>query len=93
MEESSRSRFDILINGQMAEANADIIKWSGGSGVAVYMDYMAMMDGDRMEGKRDLLISLKPKLNNNTKWWTGSTDNNPDNNLEGLNPVPDNNLF
>lgn len=56
--ESGQMEFSIFVNEHMAEAKAKIMKWSGGSGVAVYMDYVMMMEGDRMEGKHDMLIAL-----------------------------------
>ncbi|KAG5527696.1 hypothetical protein RHGRI_028587 [Rhododendron griersonianum] len=95
IKESGRMEFSIFVNEQVAEAKGDLIKWSGGNGVAVYKDYVVMMEGDRMEGKRDLLIALRP----HNHGWTEPIDatikgvevfklSNHDKNLAGVNPVP-----
>ncbi|XP_058187729.1 receptor-like protein kinase FERONIA [Rhododendron vialii] len=60
IKDSGQREFCIIINKQIAEAYADIIKWSGGIGVAVFRDYVVKMDGDRMEGKRDIVITIRP---------------------------------
>ncbi|XP_058187705.1 receptor-like protein kinase FERONIA [Rhododendron vialii] len=94
IKESGRMEFSIFVNEQVAEAKGDLIKWSGGNGVAVYKDYVVMMEGDRMEGKRDLLIALRP----HNHGWTEPIDatikgvevfklSNHDKNLAGVNPV------
>ncbi|KAF7129657.1 hypothetical protein RHSIM_Rhsim10G0054400 [Rhododendron simsii] len=94
IKESGRMEFSIFVNEQVAEAKGDLIKWSGGNGVAVYKDYVVMMEGDRMEGKRDLLIVLRP----HNHGWTEPIDatikgvevfklSNHDKNLAGVNPV------
>ncbi|XP_057482773.1 receptor-like protein kinase FERONIA [Actinidia eriantha] len=97
VKEIGQRKFCILINKQIAEAYADIIEWSGGNGVAVYRDYVAMMEGDRMEGKRDLVIALRPHCHDGgTKHASDPILNglevfklsNPDNNLAGPNPKP-----
>ncbi|KAL7256542.1 hypothetical protein ACSBR1_010473 [Camellia fascicularis] len=98
IKESGHMVFKIFVNNQMVEANADIIKWSGSNGVAVYRDYVLTMEGDRMEGKCDMLIALCPHYYN-YEWMTTHIDailkalevfklSNPDNNLAGVNPVP-----
>ncbi|XP_058187696.1 receptor-like protein kinase FERONIA [Rhododendron vialii] len=94
IKESGRMEFSIFVNEQVAEAKGDLIKWSGGNGVAVYKDYVVMMEGDRMEGKQDLLIVLRP----HNHGWTEPIDatikgvevfklSNHDKNLAGVNPV------
>lgn len=92
--------FSIFIDNQIAEANADLIKWAGGNGIAVYRDYMVMMEGDRTVGKRDMTITLSPhKSHDNMGNMEHSADailkglevfklSNPDNNLAGVNMVP-----
>ncbi|CAL5324943.1 unnamed protein product [Camellia sinensis] len=98
IKESGHMVFKIFVNNQMVEANADIIKWSGSNGVAVYRDYVLTMEGDRMKGKRDMVIVLCPH-NHSYEWRTTHIDailkglevfklSNPDNNLAGVNPVP-----
>ncbi|GFS30492.1 malectin/receptor-like protein kinase family protein [Actinidia rufa] len=90
-------KFCILINKQIAEASADLIEWSGGNGVAMYRDYVVMMEGDRMEGKRDLFMALRPHCHDRgTKHSSDPILNglevfklsNPDNNLASPNPKP-----
>ncbi|PSR87740.1 Receptor-like protein kinase [Actinidia chinensis var. chinensis] len=95
--ENGHKEFSIYVNEQMAEANVDLIKWGGRNGVALYRDYVMMMNGDRMEGKRDLLIALITRMSHNNE-WTKQTDtilkglevfklSNTDNNLAGVNPA------
>ncbi|KAG5523027.1 hypothetical protein RHGRI_034992 [Rhododendron griersonianum] len=94
IKESGRMEFSIFVNEQVVEAKGDLIHWSGGNGVAVFKDYVVIMDGERMEGKRDLLIALLPHNHE----WTEPIDatikglevfklSNPDKNLAGVNPV------
>ncbi|KAL7232200.1 hypothetical protein ACSBR2_010262 [Camellia fascicularis] len=98
IKESDHMVFTIFVNNQMVEANADIIKWSGSNGVAVYRDYVLTMGGDRMEGECDMVIALCPH-NHSYEWRTTHIDailkglevfklSNPDNNLAGVNPMP-----
>ncbi|XP_027104832.2 putative receptor-like protein kinase At5g39000 [Coffea arabica] len=51
--------FSLLINNQIAETKADVIRWSGGHGVPVYRDYMVKMKGDQSGRSCDLLIALQ----------------------------------
>ncbi|XP_057481355.1 receptor-like protein kinase FERONIA [Actinidia eriantha] len=97
IKEIGQRKFCILINKQIAEAYADLIKWSGANGVAVYRDYVVVMEGDRIEGKRDLVIALRPHCRDGgTKHASDPILNglevfklsNPDNNLAGPNPKP-----
>ncbi|KAI8018133.1 Receptor-like protein kinase FERONIA [Camellia lanceoleosa] len=37
-------------------------RWNGGNGVAMHRDYMVTMEGERVEGKRDVLSSCTPSL-------------------------------
>ncbi|KAG5527686.1 hypothetical protein RHGRI_028577 [Rhododendron griersonianum] len=95
IKEIGRVEFSIFVNEQVVEAKVDLIQWSGGNGVAVFKDYVVIMDGDRLEGKRDLLIALRPQNHE----WTVPIDatlkglevfklSNTDKNLAGVNPVP-----
>ncbi|XP_058187709.1 receptor-like protein kinase FERONIA [Rhododendron vialii] len=95
IKEIGRVEFSIFVNEQVVEAKVDLIQWSGGNGVAVFKDYVVIMDGDRMEGKRDLLIALRPQNHE----WMEPIDatlkglevfklSNTDKNLAGVNPVP-----
>ena len=98
IKESGNTGFSIFVNEEVAEAKADITEWSGRNGVAVYRDYVVMMEGDRTEGKHDLLIALCPHKIDNYD-WTEQIDailkglevfklSNHDKNLAGVNPVP-----
>ncbi|PSS30528.1 Receptor-like protein kinase [Actinidia chinensis var. chinensis] len=69
IKESGNMQFSILFNEEVAETNADVMKWSGGNGVAVYRDYVVIMEGDRLQGKRDLLITLFPHRDDNQDWY------------------------
>ncbi|KAG5527674.1 hypothetical protein RHGRI_028565 [Rhododendron griersonianum] len=95
IEERDRTKFSVFFDEHVAEAKADIIKWSGGNRVAVYRDYVVRIEGDRMEGKHDLLIAYFPHNHE----WIEDIDtvlkglevfklSNPDKNLAGVNPVP-----
>ncbi|KAF3631017.1 putative HUA2-like protein 1-like [Capsicum annuum] len=80
--------FTVVINNQKAEDEADVIKWSGGHGISVYRDYVAIMEGDRREGKHNLSIVLQPKfasISNHRNAILNGIEvfklSNPDNNL------------
>ncbi|XP_059633107.1 receptor-like protein kinase FERONIA [Cornus florida] len=92
--DSSQKQFDLLLNNKMVEIDANVIKWSGGNGVAIYRDYVVMMEGDRMECRRDLIITLQLKYVSSTKKIDPILKGieifkltNPDNNLACANPV------
>ncbi|XP_057491320.1 probable receptor-like protein kinase At5g38990 [Actinidia eriantha] len=98
IKERGNTGFSIFVNEEVAEAKSDIIEWSGQNGVAVYRDYVVMMEGNRMEGKRDLLIALCPHKIDNYD-WNEQIDailkglevfklSNHDKNLAGVNPEP-----
>lgn len=97
IKEIGQREFGVFMDGKIAEASADLIKWSGGNGVAVYKDYMVIIDGDKMEGKRDLLIAVQPlSYEARTEHHTGAVLSglevfklsNPDNSLASQNPKP-----
>ncbi|XP_052200097.1 receptor-like protein kinase FERONIA isoform X3 [Diospyros lotus] len=100
IKEVGQMEFSIFIDSQIAEADADLIKWAGGNGIAVYRDYMVMMEGDRTEGKRDMTITLSPHRSHDDRGnMEHSADailkglevfklSNPDNSLAGVNMVP-----
>ncbi|EYU44215.1 hypothetical protein MIMGU_mgv1a000477mg [Erythranthe guttata] len=83
-------QFSIFINNQIAENDANIIQRGGESGVAVYRDYIVMMDGDKTEGKRHLSITFQAKIESTYRQFNGLEVfklSNPDNNLAGMGPV------
>ncbi|XP_028790332.1 receptor-like protein kinase ANXUR1 [Neltuma alba] len=50
--------FDIYVNNQTAQAEADVIAWTGGKGVPTYKDYVVIVqDG---QGSEQLWIALHP---------------------------------
>ncbi|KAG8384589.1 hypothetical protein BUALT_Bualt04G0133600 [Buddleja alternifolia] len=94
IEESGNKKFSIAINNQIAEDNADVIQWGGTSGVAVYRDYIVMMEGDKMAGKRYLTITFQPTFEATDRQFHVSLNgievfklSNPDNNLADVGPV------
>ena len=92
VKQSGQREFSIFINNKTAEGHEDLIKWSGGNGVAMYRDYVVMIEGNRMEGKRDLIIALQPQYyESRAKYHTGAVLNGLEqlfNNLTGQNPKP-----
>ncbi|XP_059650050.1 receptor-like protein kinase FERONIA [Cornus florida] len=92
--ESGQKQFDLLINNKIVETKANMIKWRGGYGVAVYKDYVVMMEGDGMEGRCNLTIALQLMYDSSTRKIDAILKgmeifklSNPDNNLAGVNPV------
>ncbi|XP_047320269.1 receptor-like protein kinase FERONIA [Impatiens glandulifera] len=92
---NEHKEFNILINNHMVESKGDLIKWGGEIGVAIHKDYLTTLRGDRMMGKRDLVVALYP---NNEDQSTEFIDSilkgievfklsNTDDNLAGGNPV------
>ncbi|XP_059631431.1 receptor-like protein kinase FERONIA [Cornus florida] len=91
---TGQKQFGLLINNNIIEADADVIKWSGGNGIAVYKDYVVKMEGDGTECKRDLIIALKLKCESSTEKVDAILKGieifklgNLDNNLAGCNLV------
>ncbi|CAK9138741.1 unnamed protein product [Ilex paraguariensis] len=57
--------FIIYINNQTAERGADVIYWSGGTGIPVFKDYVIMVtDPDGRRSKQDLWLAMYPELDN-----------------------------
>ncbi|XP_047320260.1 receptor-like protein kinase FERONIA [Impatiens glandulifera] len=87
--------FNILINNHMVESKGDLIKWGGEIGVAILKDYLTTLRGDRMMGKRDLVVALYPNTDDQSTEFIDSILkgievfklSNPDDNLAGGNPV------
>ncbi|KAL3523567.1 hypothetical protein ACH5RR_016401 [Cinchona calisaya] len=59
MAESEQKEFSVVINNQIAETKADVMRWSGGYGIPVYRDYVVQMQGDKEGSKYDMLIALQ----------------------------------
>ncbi|XP_065860611.1 receptor-like protein kinase FERONIA [Euphorbia lathyris] len=58
--------FNIYINNETAEDQADIIAWSGGQGIPVYKDYVSMFPQVK-EKIQDLWLELHPNHDNGLK--------------------------
>ena len=52
--------FDIFLNNQTAQEQADVIAWSQDAGIPVYKDYVVHMIQDESLGKQDLWLALHP---------------------------------
>ncbi|XP_030940200.1 receptor-like protein kinase FERONIA [Quercus lobata] len=87
-------QFLIFIANQSAERAADVIKWSGGSGVPAYMDYAVSMFGIESQKRVNLSIAIAADP---LKWETMYRDailngieifkvNDTNGNLAGPNP-------
>ncbi|KAH0716776.1 hypothetical protein KY290_013036 [Solanum tuberosum] len=94
MTNEGQRNFTVVINNQNAEDEADVIKWSGAYGISVYRDYVAIIEGDRREGKHNLSIVLQPKYSSISKHAYAIFNglevfkiSNPDNNLGSVSPV------
>ncbi|KAB1211446.1 Receptor-like protein kinase FERONIA [Morella rubra] len=51
--------FRVFIYNQTAEEAADVIQWSGGTGIPVYKDYLVWVP-KKIQGKQDLWLALHP---------------------------------
>ncbi|KAJ1400883.1 Serine-threonine/tyrosine-protein kinase, catalytic domain [Sesbania bispinosa] len=85
--------FSVFLNNQTAEEQFDPIAASGGSGVAVYRDYVVMAPEDN-EGKQDLWLELHPNKKTKPKYYNAFLNgleifklSSVDKNLAGLNPA------
>ncbi|XP_055807198.1 putative receptor-like protein kinase At5g39000 [Solanum dulcamara] len=94
MTNEGQRNFTIVINNQNAEDEADVIKWSGGHGISVYRDYVAIMEGDRRERKHNLSIVFQPNsatFSNHSSAILNGLEvfkiSNPDNNLGSVIPA------
>ncbi|KAL8475860.1 hypothetical protein ACS0TY_028496 [Phlomoides rotata] len=60
MAETGALNFKVFINEMIANTNIDVlVKERDGSSIRWYGDYIVMMNGRKLEGKRDLLIHLQ----------------------------------
>ncbi|KAJ4707262.1 Receptor-like protein kinase [Melia azedarach] len=90
--------FSIFINNQTAEKDADVINWSGGSGIPVFKDYVVSVPiDDNHSSKQDFWLDLHPFLDLDPlpKFADAILNglemfkiNNSDGNLAGPNPEP-----
>ncbi|XP_062152494.1 receptor-like protein kinase FERONIA [Alnus glutinosa] len=59
--ETNQRVFYIFIKNQTAEVGADVIQWSGGTGIPVYREYVVLVPSGN-NGKQDLWLALHPDL-------------------------------
>ncbi|KAK9281664.1 hypothetical protein L1049_004567 [Liquidambar formosana] len=85
--------FDIFINNQTAEANADVIAWTGAIAVPMYKDYaIYVSDG---QGDEELRVALHPSISMKPEFYDSLLNgleifklNDTTGNLAGPNPEP-----
>ncbi|XP_047336028.1 receptor-like protein kinase FERONIA [Impatiens glandulifera] len=95
VKESGQKEFNILINNQMVESRGDLIRWGGEIGVAILKDYLVTIRGDKMMGKKDLLVTLYPCHEEQSTEYIDAVLkgievfklSNLDDSLAGVNPV------
>jgi serine/threonine protein kinase len=88
--------FNIFVNNQTAEAQADVIGWTGGKGMATYKDYVVyVQDG---EGDEQLWLALHPTPETKPEYYDAILNGVEifkinDTDLSGPNPQPSNMLL
>ncbi|KAL3813481.1 hypothetical protein ACJIZ3_014749 [Penstemon smallii] len=91
--ETGNMIFKVLINEMIVDTNTDIVKERDENGNLRYRDYLVVIKGRKIEGQRDLLISLQ----SNNEFVDGYGPlkgfeifklSNPDNSLASPNPLP-----
>jgi hypothetical protein len=94
--ETNQRVFYIFINNQTAQIGADVIEWSGGTGIPVYREYVVLVPSGN-NGKQDLWLALHPDLDMSPRPSFDSAIlngmeifklNRSDGSLAGLNPDP-----
>ncbi|RZC47509.1 hypothetical protein C5167_040463 [Papaver somniferum] len=87
--------FQIFLNNQIVEHQADIVAWDGsfGNGIALYKDYAVRVP--KGEGKQDLLVELHPNIATKSQYYDAILNgleifkvNDTTGNLAGPNPIP-----
>ncbi|XP_047339535.1 receptor-like protein kinase FERONIA [Impatiens glandulifera] len=98
IKEIGQRAFRIYINNHMVEPDGDVIKWSGEIGAATYKDYNYVIEGERMAGKTNILLSICSFSSHYDDSTFETIDvilkgleifklSNPDNNLAAPNPL------
>ncbi|OAY56131.1 receptor-like protein kinase ANXUR2 [Manihot esculenta] len=90
---SNQRAFDIYINNQTAQTDADVISWAGSQGVPFYKDYSIHV-GDQ-SGDDQLWVALHPDIEEKPQYYDSILNgleifklNDQSGNLAGPNPVP-----
>ncbi|KAK3032550.1 hypothetical protein RJ639_036789 [Escallonia herrerae] len=86
--------FRIFINNQTAEEEADVIAWSGGTGIPVFKDYVVqVVDTDGRRSRQDLWLAMHPNLETGSQYGDAILNgleifklNKSDGSLAGRNP-------
>ncbi|KAJ1413875.1 Serine-threonine/tyrosine-protein kinase, catalytic domain [Sesbania bispinosa] len=83
--------FNIYVNNQTAEAQADVIGWTGGKGVPTYKDYVVYVQD--VEGDEQLWLALHPAPDTMPEFYDAILNGVEifkinDTNLSGPNPQP-----
>ncbi|CAA2971474.1 Serine threonine kinase [Olea europaea subsp. europaea] len=60
--------FTISINNQIADSEADVIFWTGGTGIPYFEDYVTWLRDDGRHGEKTLSLSLFPNLISQPKY-------------------------
>ncbi|XP_051130821.1 putative receptor-like protein kinase At5g39000 isoform X2 [Andrographis paniculata] len=94
MAENGTKDFMILINGMIAVTNADLVQEREGKGVLWYKNCMVMVNGNKLEGRRAILISLHSRdeavdgIGGPLEGFEIFKLSNHDNSLASPNPLP-----
>ncbi|CAI9109861.1 OLC1v1009781C1 [Oldenlandia corymbosa var. corymbosa] len=89
--------FKIIINNQTAEPVADIIRWTGGTGIPVFRDYAIFVPNSShsSQSKKDLFLALRPDFYDSPFYFDAILNglevfklNRTAGNLAGPNPEP-----
>ena len=90
-EKSGHREFHIYINNETAEARADVIAWSGGTGFPIYRDYVVSVQ----KGNAHLFVALLPNSDSKTRYSEAILSgleifkmNKSDGNFAGPGPLP-----
>ncbi|KAK2986302.1 hypothetical protein RJ640_021871 [Escallonia rubra] len=92
--QENQRMFRIFINNQTAEEEADVIAWSGGTGIPVFKDYVVhVVDTDVLRSKQDLWLAMHPNLETGSQYGDAILNgleifklNKSDGSLAGRNP-------
>ncbi|PIN27183.1 Serine/threonine protein kinase [Handroanthus impetiginosus] len=60
--------FDICVDNQTLDVQADVIFWAGGAQIPIFKDYVVWVSDDGRHGKKDLRLSLFPNNQGQPKY-------------------------